>query len=181
MNHINNPFPPSFDSFEYTRPDLSAVTACFDKHLYDFENAPSVEAQSKSLESLNAIRDEFGTMFNLCLVKHTSNTKDPFFEQENQYFDETLPAFEALNNRFYKALLSSPFREQLEQLFGNQLFTLANLALKTFKPVILESLQAENALSTEYTKIKAQAKIEFEGKSYNLEWLNNIYIDICLF
>lgn len=171
MTHNTNLRPPSFESFQYTRPDLSAVTESFDKHLSDFENASSVEAQSLSLQHLNDIREEFGAMFNLCLVKHTSNTQDPFFEQENQYFDETMPAFEALNNRFYKALLSSPFRDKLEQLLGNQIFTLANLALKTFKPVILESLQAENALSTEYTKLKAQAKIEFDGEMYNLSSL----------
>jgi M3 family oligoendopeptidase len=162
---------PSFDSFEYTRPDLEAVTATFDKHLEAFEKSASAVEQNQNLQHLNAIREEFGAMYNLCLVRHTSNTKDPFFEQENQYFDETTPAFEALNNRFYQALLHSPFRDQLEQMLGKQLFTLASLALKTFKPAILESLQAENALSTAYTKLKAQANIEFNGKTYNLSSL----------
>lgn len=166
---LNNMHPtPSFETFEYERPDLEAVTASFDKYLTDFEKSASAEDQSISLQHLNAIREEFGAMFNLCLVRHTSNTQDPFFEQENQYFDENMPAFEALNNRFYQALLHSPFRPKLEEMLGNQLFTLANLALKTFKPAIMEGLQAENALSTEYTKIKAQAKIEFDGETYNL-------------
>ncbi|MEO6758527.1 MAG: M3 family oligoendopeptidase, partial [Saprospiraceae bacterium] len=89
-------------------------------------------------------------------------------EAENQYFDENLPAYEALSNRFSRALLESPFREVLKQNFGNQLFVLAELNLKTFQPTILEDLQQENALSTEYTKLKAQAKIEFDGGTYNL-------------
>jgi len=174
MNQNDHPNTPSFDAFPYTRPDLAAVTQLFDKHLNDFEAGDSTESQSRSLEHLNAIREEFGTMYNICRVRHTSNTEDPFFEKENEYFDETIPAFEALNNRFYQALLQSPFREELEKRLGFQLFTLANLALKTFKPVILESLQAENALSSEYSKLKAQARIELNGETYNLSSIGAI-------
>lgn len=168
MTIDNYQAPLSFDAFEYHRPNMVLLSSAFDQHLDAFTRAKSVEAQSKSLQQLNVLREEFGSMYNLCLIRHTSNTSDPFYESENNYFDETLPAFEALNNRFYEALLVSPFRPQLEQLLGKQLFTLANLALKTFKPVILESLQAENALSTEYTKLKARAKIDFRGNACNL-------------
>jgi M3 family oligoendopeptidase len=168
----DNPTVPSlFESFQYTRPDISAVTASFNRYLEAFEQSSSLETQQRCLEQLNEVRDAFGSMYNLCLVRHTSHTEDPFYEAENQYFDETLPDYEALNNRFYQALLQSPFRVALEQTLGKQLFTLANLALKTFKPAILESLQAENALSTEYVKIKAQAKIDFNGEPYNLSSL----------
>jgi M3 family oligoendopeptidase len=65
-------------------------------------------------------------------------------------------------------MLDSTFRAGLEQHFGRQIFTLAELSLKTFVPAILGDLQQENALSSEYTKIKATAQIEFEGKPYNL-------------
>jgi M3 family oligoendopeptidase len=172
MNQENHQtVPSSFESFQYTRPDIAVVTASFDLHLASFEQGSSAEAQLRCLDRLNEVRDAFGSMYNLCLVRHTSNTEDPFYELENQYFDETIPAFEALNNRFYQALLQSPFRVELEEKLGKQLFTLANLALKTFKPAILSLLQAENALITAYTKIKAQAKIEFNGVPYNLSSL----------
>jgi M3 family oligoendopeptidase len=160
--------PATFDDFQYIRPDMGAISAAFDQYLAQFERAASAEAQSQALEALNAVREEFGTMYNLCYVRHTSNTADTFYEQENNYFDENLPTFEALSNRLSQALLASPFREALEQKFGKQLFTLSELALKTFQPAILQDLQAENALSTEYTKLKAQAKVEFDGKTYNL-------------
>ncbi|MDO8368541.1 MAG: M3 family oligoendopeptidase, partial [Saprospiraceae bacterium] len=59
----------------------------------------------------------------------------------------------------------------LADKYGKHLFILAEVSLKTFQPSILEDLKQENALSTEYTKIKARAKVEFEGKSYNLSSL----------
>ncbi len=158
----------TFDQFPYARPDMNTVTADFEKHLTAFQQAPTPAEQVLSLTNLNAVREEFGTMYNLCYVRHTSNTADPFYEAENQYFDENLPSYEALSNRFSQALLNSPFRDVLEKNFGEQLFVLAELNLKTFQPTILEDLQEENALSTEYTKLKAQAKIEFDGTTYNL-------------
>ena len=158
----------TFESFPYERPDLSTVEAQFERCLQDFERAETADAQSASLQQLNMVREEFSTMYNLCYIRHTVNTVDPFYEQENTYFDENLPAYEALINRFYQALLRSPFRDALEKKYGSQMFVLAELALKTFQPVILEDLQKENALSTEYTKLKAQARIEFDGNTYNL-------------
>ena len=158
----------TFESFPYARPNMAEVSQNFEKQLLRFQNAKTAAEQTRSLSRLNAVREEFWTMYNLCYIRHTSNTADPFYEQENEYFDENLPSFEALNNRFFRALLASPFRDALEQKFGKQLFTLAGLALKTFQPSILEDLQRENALSTEYTKLKAQAKIQFDGQTYNL-------------
>ncbi|MBP6826202.1 MAG: M3 family oligoendopeptidase [Saprospiraceae bacterium] len=166
----------TFEYFPYTRPDMADVSQRFEKQLVRFQSAESPAVQSRTLSRLNSVREEFWTMYNLCYVRHTSDTADEFYEKENDYFDENLPAFEELNNRFYKALLASPFREILEQKFGKQLFTLAELSLKTFKPAILEDLQQENVLSSDYTKIKAQAKVEFDGVSYNLSNIHPLEI-----
>ena len=166
----------TFEYFPYTRPDMADVSQRFEKQLVRFQSAESPAVQSRTLSRLNSVREEFWTMYNLCYVRHTSDTADEFYEKENDYFDENLPAFEELNNRFYKALLASPFREVLEQKFGKQLFTLAELSLKTFKPAILEDLQQENVLSSDYTKIKAQAKVEFDGVSYNLSNIHPLEI-----
>ncbi len=160
--------PEIFESYVYSRPDLDVVSRSFEEHLQAFERAGSAEEQFEHLGRLNQMREDFATMFNLCLIRHTVDTNDAFYEQENSYFDENLPAFEALNDRLYRAILGTPFRAELEKKYGSHLFVLADLALKTFKPAIQKDLQEENALSTEYTKLKAKALIEFDGKSYNL-------------
>lgn len=167
----------SFDTFVYTRPDLEATTVVFNTLLDAFEKARSAAEQYRILLELNTERERFSTMYNLCYVRHTSDTADVFYELENEYFDEKMPAFEALGNRLYKAMLASPHRAELETKLGSQLFVLAELGLKTFDPVILDDLQQENTLSTEYTKIKAQAKVEFDGKVYNLSNITPLELD----
>lgn len=163
-----DPAAQTFDSFPYARPDIDVLTGDFDALLADFEQAPSAAAQLQALGRLNDLRKQFTSMYSLCIIRHTTDTRDPFYEAENTYFDEALPTFEALNDRFYRGLLTARFRADIEKKYGSHLFVLAELALKTFQPAILKDLQEENALSTEYTKVKAKAQIEFDGQTYNL-------------
>jgi M3 family oligoendopeptidase len=158
----------TFPELQYKRPDLEALTKLFDDVLAPFEQATSAQEQLHLLDILLPARNSFSTMYNLCYIRHTLDTTDPFYEAENTYFDQHIPHYEALNNRLANALLHSPFQEELEATLGKQLFTLTKLALKTFHPSILQLLGTENELSSEYTRLKAQASIDFEGTSYNL-------------
>ena len=160
-----------FDTFQYKRPDLSVISQHFDRQLNAFHNAENVEQQYNVLQTLIQLREEFSTMFNLCHIRHTSNIGDDFYTGENDYFDQSLPIYEELSNKMFSAMLDSKFRQELEQKTGKQLFTLAELSIKTFNPSILELLGEENALSSAYTKIKSNATIEFEGDTYNLTGL----------
>ncbi len=160
-----------FDTFQYKRPDLPAISQLFDHQLQAFIGAKTVEEQILILDKLVRLREEFSTMYNLCYIRYTSNTEDAYYAEENDYFDQSLPIYEELSNKMFKAMLESPFRDALEEKTGKQLFTLAELSLKTFDPSILELLGEENALSSAYTKIKSHAEIEFEGQKYNLTGL----------
>ena len=160
-----------FEEFQYARPDFDAYTKTFEEQLRAFELAKSAEAQSEILEVINEIRKEFASMYNICRIRHTVNTKDEFYEEENSFFDTNNPNFEALNTKFYEILLASPYREALEQKWGTQLFVIAELSLKIFEPVILKDLQEENKLSSDYVKLKASANITFQGQAHNLSSL----------
>ncbi len=170
MTSIGNPSL-EFENFIYKRPDLQQITISFNQLLQAFERASNAEEQVALLSRINDLRKHFSSMYSLCYVRHTADTRDPFYEAENHYFDAALPDFEALNDRLYRALLASPFKTELKKHYGEHLFVVAELALKTFQPEILGDLQEENTLSSEYTRLKATAAIEFEGKTYNLSSL----------
>ena len=157
-----------FQDFPYQRPELVSFVKKFETLLEGFENADSLESQNDFFEKINELREDFSSMNNLCRIRHSIDTRDEFYEKENTFFDKNSPAYEALNNRFYQLMLNSKFRKSLEEKWGSQLFVIADLSLKTFHPTILEDLQRENKLVSDYNKIKATAEIEFEGKKYNL-------------
>jgi len=160
-----------FNEFNYSRPVMEEYKRQFDELLEVFETVDSFESQSQCFEQINHLRKEFSSMYNICHIRHTIDTRDQFYEKENEFFDTNNPTFDSLINRFYKALLRSAYRKELEKKWGSQLFTIAELSLKTFKPTILEDLQQENKLSSEYVKLKASAKIKFQEKEYNISSL----------
>ena len=158
----------TFSDFRYERPDFPALSKQFAASLQAFSSAQDLAAAEATLVTLYQLRADFQTMYNLAYIRHSADTRDAFYEAENNYFDEQLPVFESLKSNFYRALLASPFRGVLEQRHGQQLFAIAELSLKTFRPEIIENLQEENRLSSSYNKLKATAQIHFEGEIYNL-------------
>jgi M3 family oligoendopeptidase len=160
-----------FEDYTYTRPNLDEVKRQFEAALEKFNGAHSIEEQSQAMNEINRIKNDLGTMFNLCSIRHSIDTEDEFYKTEQDYMDELDPEIEGLTTKYYQALVQSRFRQELEEKWGTQLFALAESQLKTFKPEVIPLLQKENRLSTEYTKLIASAKIAFEGEERTLAQL----------
>ncbi|MBP3038401.1 M3 family oligoendopeptidase [Bacillaceae bacterium Marseille-Q3522] len=157
-----------FQQYTYLRPDMEEVEKNFTAALAQFKSASSIEQQSEAMTKINNLRNDIGTMFNLCYIRHSIDTNDEFYKAEQDYMDEVAPQIEGYITKYYEALVQSKFRPQLEEKWGKQLFALADAQLKVFSPEIVPLLQKENKLSTEYTKLIASAKIEFEGEERTL-------------
>ncbi len=160
-----------FTDFQYERPNMEEIKTKFQAALQTFQQAETAEAQNEAMKQINAIRNDFSTMANICNIRHTVDTNDEFYKQEQDFFDEVEPVMKGLVNDYYKALVHSTFRAELEKKWGKQLFALAETELKTFSPEIIEDLQTENKLTSEYTKLVASAKIFFEGEEWTLAQL----------
>ncbi len=156
-----------FEEYVYTRPEMEAFSKKFKVLLEKFKKTRTENKLYQYFDDLNTMRAEFASMYNIGHIRHTIDTRDVFYTQENDFFDESSPAYSELETNLYKALLETKFRPAIEQRWGKRLFDVAALSQKTFKPEILEDLQEENRLSSEYVKLKGSAKVQFEGKEYN--------------
>lgn len=157
-----------FKDYKYERPDLSKITDEFNLLLDKFTEAKSYEDQSKILKEINRLRNYVDTMGTLVFIRHSIDTEDEYYAKENDFIDENKPRFENLVSKFYKELINSKFRDDLEKEWGKQVFTLAELQLQVFSEEIIEDLIKENKLITEYDKLIASAKLPFEGETRNL-------------
>jgi len=166
-----------FNDYNYQRPDLQSFKSNFQEGLDKFINASNAEFQANLIQELNALRVEFDSMATICSIRHSIDTNDKFYDSENQFFDEHYPETAELINDYYRALLKSPFRNDLEEKFGKQVFVLAELSLKTFEPEILQDMKDENKEGTAYNQLKARAKIEFRGQTYNLSSISPLELD----
>ena len=157
-----------FKDYKYERPDLERLSKDFEKLIEEFKNAASAGEQNEVIRKINKIRNNIETMASLVSIRHSIDTRDEFYEGENNFIDENSPKFEELTSKFYKELINSKFKEELQESWGEQVFNLAELQLETFSPEIMNDLVKENKLVTEYNKLIASAKLEFEGKTRNL-------------
>lgn len=159
-----------FTEYPYERPDLDRFKQEFTSLLKGLE-ADTLEEQKASVIALNELRSEFDTLQNIVYVRHSINTADAFYKAEQDYFDEIGPIFQEYITEYYKAIVNSRYKKEFEQEWGSQLISLAEISLRTFSPDIIEDMQLENRLSTEYTQLLASAKIMFAGAERTLAQL----------
>ncbi|WP_028545307.1 M3 family oligoendopeptidase [Paenibacillus taiwanensis] len=160
-----------FNEFKYERPDIKEIEQRFKELLHGFHAASSFEEQDKYMADINQLRGSIDTQATIVSVRHSIDTTDEFYKAEQEYMDEMGPVIQEYITDYYRALVQSKFRTELEDKWGTQLFQLAELSLKTFSPEVIEDLQLENKLTTEYSQLIASAKIVFEGEERTLSQL----------
>ncbi|WP_256761857.1 M3 family oligoendopeptidase [Cohnella sp. WQ 127256] len=157
-----------FQDFAYERPDIHNLEKSLDELIHKFEAAENSQDQHSLMKEINKLRREYESTCGIAYIRYTIDTTDSFYKDEQDFNDETSPIYQGMITRYYKALVGSKFRDELEQRWGKQLFRIAEMAVRTFSPEVLEDLQRENKLCSEFTKLLASAKIRFEGEERNL-------------
>jgi len=157
-----------FNDYKYVRPDMAEVEKSFETLIESFKSAETFEAQDKVMTEINQLRNNLETMMVLVSIRHSVDTTDAFYEEENNFMDENTPIYQGMVSKYYEALVVSKFRSELENKWGKHIFVIADLTLKTFKPEVIELMQKENKLASEYMKLRASAKIPFDGEERNL-------------
>lgn len=165
-----------FSEFKYERPNYEKNKIQI-KHLIEkINNASTYKEQREYIDNLNKIRNDIETMSTICSIRTSINTQDVFYEKETEYWDEYSPLYEDINSYFYKSIINSKFKKEIENDFGTQFVKIAEFSIKSFSKDIIKELQDENKLCSEYTKLLASAKINFEGKERNLSGLGKFML-----
>ena len=136
------------------------------KEAKDFEEAEALFLENEKLQG------HVFTMSSLAQVRHSINTEDKFYDEEENYWNNAYPQIQEFNQEWTKALLDSPFKDNFAKKYGNIMFLNAEIDLKTFSPEIIPMLQEENELTTAYEKLLASAQIPFEGKIYTISQMS---------
>lgn len=160
-----------FQDYVYERPDMEQFRSDFTGLLEQFNGSAIFEEQDAAMEAINAARSKVSSMFAIARIRYTINTADAFYKAEQDYIDEQSPVYQGLITDYYKALAASKFRKELEAKWGHLLFATAELSVKTFSNEVVEDLKEENKKTSEYIKLVASAKIEFDGQERTLSQL----------
>ena len=166
-----------FSEMPYSRPDPETAKAELGELTERFKNAHDyAEARSIFLEKEEKAK-VINTMWSLAAARHSIDTRDAYYDAENDFFDGFGPEYQEFEQAWIDAMLVSPFRRDFEAEYGDLLFINAEIARKTFSPEIIEDMQRENELVTEYSKLIASAQIPFGDGVYTLSQLEPFQVD----
>ncbi|MGL4803212.1 MAG: M3 family oligoendopeptidase [Cetobacterium sp.] len=157
-----------FKDFKYERPNYDLIKETLTNLMQTLKASTDIQEQKHLIHEINTIRNNISSMSSIANIRHTINTEDKFYDDENEYWDEISPFYQELDTNFYEILVNHSNKNNLVLEYGDQLFKLMENSLKTFSPKIIEDLQEENKEVSKYVKLLASAKILFDGKERNL-------------
>jgi len=163
-----------FSEMKYERPDMEKTKAELAELTGELTAAKSYAEAKAAFLKEDELSRHISTMYNLAYVRHSIDTRDPFYDAESKFFNAKLPELREFEQAWTNAMLSSPFRPDFAAEYGDILFVNAEMDLKTFSPEIIPLLQQEGDLNDEYENLLASAQIPFEGKTYTLSQLTPV-------
>ena len=131
----------------------------------------------KAMKAYGKYCDKIGDNFATISLKYTLDTRDKTNIKNEKAIDKAMPEIQAASLPYADAVLSSPFRDEIEKKFGSLYLTMLEFQKRSFSPEIVELSQKENDLTTRYDALKSQAMAHFEGKDYGLGEIGAFYGD----
>lgn len=155
----------------YHRATEESMRSAFDAFFAAEKKATRAEDLLAAREALNRAWMTFYTQRELANYRYNQNVNDAFYQGEIDYYDAIGPQLDALQTKFYRAMLQSPFRKELEQALGSLLFRKYEVSIKAHSEACIADEQEENALVTQYTKRMSTLLFSWEGKQIPLSVL----------
>ncbi len=156
----------TFSQIPYERVDTEALKVRIQELTQDLQKAETFEQAEQAFLTMDeTLGSNLETMVTVASIRRDIDTRDKFYEAEMEFYDQELPNLQPLQQEWTNALLASPFRKELAAKYGEVPFINAEIAAKAFIPEMVEDLQKENDLCSQYTKLIASAQIPFDGKT----------------
>ena len=153
---------------EYKRVLKEDSIAVIERCIAKIENARSAQDILDARNEYNADSEVLGTMVRLAHTRLNLNSRDELYGAEMDYYNSALPEIQMYDIKFSKAFLASPYLEEAKKSLNPLVITMMELSLKTADERILEEMQKENALTTEYGKFVSELTYDFRGEKLTL-------------
>ena len=166
-----------FKEMEYTRPDIEALKAQMQRLTETLKGADTYEEAKEVFLIWEENSKHANTQSCLAMIRHSIDTRDKFYDAENDFWDKARPELAEYQQQWTEAMLATPFRPQFEKEYGSIMFLNAEIEKRSFSPKIIPDLQQENELTSRYSKLIASAQIPFRGGVYTLSQLTPFKTD----
>ena len=157
-----------FKDLPYVRPDFAKVKTELAAITEKMKNAVSYDDAKVAYFNFEATMSDLRDAYTIVSIRHTVDTRDKFYDDENEFLSEAFPELSPYTVAFSNALYDGKFKADFKKEFGKQLLSMIELERKSFSEKNIPLQQKEAKLCNEYEKIIASAEIDFDGEKRNL-------------
>ena len=161
----------TFSDVAYQRPDMAELSRSIRAYAAAMGAAASAEEAYQLLVDHKAAMDEYTTMRGLATIRNSIDTRDPFYAEEKAFFDREGPQLNLLLRTANDALLSSPFRPQLEEKLGALFFKNMETSKRFADERVVDDQVRESQITQHYSRVVATAVTTFHGEECNFSRL----------
>lgn len=156
---------------KYNRYTIEEGKAAFEQFKNACESARSADEIVKAREVFMGEVTKYSEAASLSNCRFTLDTRSEFYQAEMGYYDEVGPLFAQILTEYSKLMLNSKYRDELEKTLGSRRFKYYEIAEKSFSDKIIDDMQEENAVTTEYSKFMSELVFEYDGEKMPLSVL----------
>ena len=160
------------NNLKYEQPNIESDTKEYERLLVELNSAKSAEEQLKIIEEINAIRDNFFSMYWLSYINYLLDVNSDFWNEQENFFAKNDPIMNNLKLKYYAVLNNSEFKDELKSVIGDKVFRIAKLEVSLLSDEIIEDRIKEKELRNAYSKIIGSAKIKFREEELTLKQLS---------
>ena len=150
----------------YQRVSMEAFAQEIQGIITQVKEASSAQAVMAARDQCNQLVVRWQTAEALSYMRYSINTADPFYLAEKDYYDEVGPQAQNYLLEYTKAMLATPFRQELEESGAiiPLVFRSFEVELKSISPEIIEDMVEENRVVSQYSQLMAGMEFEFRGE-----------------
>lgn len=158
----------TFGALDYARPDFEEMKTFYQNLVVRLKSANSFSDVQECIRSEEKYSSHLSTVCTIAHVRHTIDTTDKFYEEEDRYINSAFPEVMPFLQEYELALLSSPFKAEIDKAYGEFFLKNMQLSVDSFSEKNIALMQEESELCNRYQKLMASCKVRFNGEECNL-------------
>ena len=160
-----------FSEMPYARPDIDAILARCKEFAAAAAAASTGEALARVYYDQSAAMGAYSTAANLANIHYTCDTRDPYWQAEQDFFDQNSPAVSSAQVEIYRAILANPHVDALTDAFGTTCVPGMRNAVLAVDSRVTALQQEANTISSLYQRLYGGALVELDGKQLTIPQL----------
>lgn len=146
------------------RPDFRVVEALYADAIERVEQAQSGDDVLEVVLEHNELVRRVSELVTLTMIRHTQDTTDERYAEDQKWVDENRQRFTKLAVDFSEAVYASPFKDYIEERIGHMYFARIEKNKKTFCEENIPLRQRETELVNEYQSIMDTCQSVVDGQ-----------------